>query len=72
MRSRPGTPLQPMSSRTSSERISQPWLTLARGAWVVCTILLLANFVASVPAYYPAPRKPSAPCQTRRIVRQGN
>ena len=52
MRSRPGTPLQPMSSRTSSERISQPWLTLARGAWVACALLLLANFVASIPAYY--------------------
>ena len=52
MRSRPGTPLQPMSSRTSSERISQPWLTLARSVWVVCAILLLANFVASIPAYY--------------------
>ena len=52
MRSRPGTPLQPMSSRTSSERISQPWLTLARSVWVVCALLLLANFVASIPAYY--------------------
>jgi hypothetical protein len=52
MRSRPGTPLQPMSSRTSSERLSQPWLTLARSVWVVCALLLLANFVASIPAYY--------------------
>ena len=52
MRSQPGTPLQPMSSRTSSERISQPWLTLARSVWVVCALLLLANFVASIPAYY--------------------
>ena len=52
MRSRPGTPLQPMSSRSSSERISQPWLTLARSVWVVCALLLLANFVASIPAYY--------------------
>jgi hypothetical protein len=52
MRSRPGTPLQPMSSRTSSGRLSQPWLTLARSVWVMCAILLLANFVASIPAYY--------------------
>ena len=52
MRSRPGTPFQPMSSRSSSERISQPWLTLARSVWVVCALLLLANFVASIPAYY--------------------
>jgi hypothetical protein len=52
MRSRPGTPLQPMSSRMASERLSQPWLTLARSVWVVCALLLLANFVASIPAYY--------------------
>jgi len=41
-----------LSSRTSSERISRRWLTLARGAWMVCALLLLANFVASIPAYY--------------------
>ena len=52
MRSRPGTPLQHVPSRRSSGRISQPWLTLARGAWVVCALLLLANFVASIPAYF--------------------
>ena len=52
MRSRPGTPLQHVPSRSSSERISQPWLTLARSVWVVCALLLLANFVASIPAYY--------------------
>jgi hypothetical protein len=27
-------------------------LTLARGAWIVCALLLLANFLASIPAYY--------------------
>jgi hypothetical protein len=52
MRLRPGTPLQHVPSRTSSGRISQPWLTLARGAWVVCALLLLVNFVASIPAYF--------------------
>ena len=52
MRSSPGTPLQPISSRTSSGRISRRWLPLARGAWVVCALLLLANFVASIPAYF--------------------
>lgn len=52
MRSPPGTPLQPLSSRTSSGRISRRWLTLARSTWVVCALLLLANFVASIPAYY--------------------
>jgi len=52
MRLSPGTPLQPLSSRTFSARISRRWLTLARGAWVVCALLLLANFVASIPAYY--------------------
>jgi len=52
MRLSPGTPLQPLSSRTFSARISRRWLTLARGAWVVCALLLLANFVASIPTYY--------------------
>ena len=52
MRSPQGTPLQPLSSRASYGRISQPWLTVARGIWVVCALLLLANFVASIPAYY--------------------
>ncbi len=52
MRSPQGTPLQPSSSRASYGRISQPWLTVARGIWVVCALLLLANFVASIPAYY--------------------
>jgi hypothetical protein len=42
----------PASSRTSFGRIPRRWLKLARGAWVVCALLLLANFVASIPAYY--------------------
>ncbi len=52
MRLQPGSLLQPLSSRTSSGRISRRWLTLARGACVVYALLLLANFVASIPAYY--------------------
>ena len=52
MRSPQDTPLQPLSSRASYGRISQPWLTVARGIWIVCALLLLANFVASIPAYY--------------------
>lgn len=52
MRSPQGTPLQPLSSRASYGRISQPWLSVARSIWVVCALLLLANFVASIPSYY--------------------
>src|SRR5260370_4805906 len=52
MRSLPGTQLRPLASHTSSERLSGRWLILARAAWVVCALLLLANFVASIPAYY--------------------
>ena len=52
MRSSPGTSLQPASSRTPSGRVPGRWLPFARGVWVVCALLLLANFVASIPAYY--------------------
>ena len=52
MRSPPGTSVQPVSSRALSGRISGRWLLFARGVWVVCALLLLANFVASIPAYY--------------------
>jgi hypothetical protein len=52
MKSPPGTQSRPLSSPTSSGRISNRWLPLARGAWVVCALLLLANFVASIPASY--------------------
>ncbi len=37
---------------SSPGRGPRRWLTLARGAWIVCALLLLANFVASIPAYY--------------------
>jgi hypothetical protein len=46
------TPLQPVPTRTPSGHISRRWLPLARGAWVVCALLVLANFVASIPAYF--------------------
>lgn len=52
MISPPGIQSTPLSSRASSGHLSGRWLTLARGAWVVCALLLLANFVASIPAYY--------------------
>jgi len=48
MRSLPGARLRPLASRTSSARLSGRWLILARAAWVVCALLLLANFVASI------------------------
>src|SRR5258708_19065586 len=44
--------IQPLASRTSSGRLSGSWLILARSAWVVCALPLLANFVASIPVYY--------------------
>ncbi|HBE29158.1 MAG TPA: hypothetical protein DDW25_09745 [Ktedonobacter sp.] len=52
MRAPPDTRSLAESSRTSSGSIQRRWLALARGAWIVCALLLLANFVASIPAYY--------------------
>ncbi len=52
MISPPGTQSRPLPSRTSIVHIPRRWLVLARGAWVMCALLLLANFVASIPAYY--------------------
>ncbi|HEY7127607.1 MAG TPA: hypothetical protein VH540_27010 [Ktedonobacterales bacterium] len=52
MQSSSGAPAQPASSSGSSWRIPRRWLPLARAAWGVCALLLLANFVASIPAYY--------------------
>jgi len=40
------------SSRKPDGYASQRWLALARGGWIVLALLLLANFVASIPAYY--------------------
>ncbi len=47
-----GTPIPLASSRTYSGRIPPRWLPMLRGAWLVCALLLLANMVASIPAYY--------------------
>ena len=48
----PDTQSHAGSARTSSSHVPRRWLPLARGAWVVCALLLLANFVAGIPAYY--------------------
>jgi hypothetical protein len=52
MRSPSGTQVQPTSSRPSSGRLPRRWLPVLRGAWVVCALLMLANFLASIPGYY--------------------
>ena len=52
MISPPGTQSRPLPSRTSIVHIPRRWLVLARVAWVVCALLLLANFVVGIPAYY--------------------
>lgn len=48
----PGTSWQGSSARPGDGRVPRRWLALARSAWIVCVLLLLANFVASIPAYY--------------------
>ncbi len=40
------------SSRKPDGYVPRRWLALARGAWIVLALLLVANFVASIPAYY--------------------
>ncbi|HEY7358177.1 MAG TPA: hypothetical protein VH590_16970 [Ktedonobacterales bacterium] len=46
-----------VSQATSVEpRLSGRWLRLARGAWLLLALLLLANFIASIPVYYQALR----------------
>ncbi len=52
MPSSPGTQAQPLSPRASSGHIPRRWLPPARGAWGICALRLLANVVASIPAYY--------------------
>ncbi len=39
-------------SRKPDGYVPRRWLALARGGWIVLALLLLANFVASIPAYY--------------------
>src|SRR5512135_1527899 len=51
-----------MSQETSADaksnntitRIPQPWLTLARIAWIVIVVPTFAVFVANIPAYFVA------------------
>ncbi|MBO0792025.1 MAG: hypothetical protein J2P36_13910 [Ktedonobacteraceae bacterium] len=52
MRLRCGTHLRPLASHPSSGQLSGRWLLLVRCVWIACALLLLANFVASIPAYY--------------------
>jgi signal transduction histidine kinase len=52
MSSPPGTQSQHDASHASIGGIPQRWLRLSRGVWIGCTLLLLANFLASIPAYY--------------------
>jgi hypothetical protein len=40
------------SPRKPDGDVPPRWLALARGGWIVLALLLLANFVASIPAYY--------------------
>jgi hypothetical protein len=48
----PNLQSQLLPSREAVARVPRRWLTLARGVWIACALLLLANFVASIPAYY--------------------
>jgi hypothetical protein len=48
----PGTKSLAETSQATDMRVPQKWLALARGAWIACALLLLAIFVASIPAYY--------------------
>src|SRR6266566_7159371 len=52
MMSPPGTQSTPLSTHASSGHLPRWVLNLARGVWIVLALLLLANFVASIPAYY--------------------
>jgi hypothetical protein len=52
MMSPPGTQSTPLSTHASSGHLPRWVLNLARGVWIVLAVLLLANFVASIPAYY--------------------
>jgi hypothetical protein len=49
--SSPGTATLARTGRGLSGRIAARWLPLLRGTWLVCALLLLANFVFSIPAY---------------------
>ncbi len=63
----PGTKALPGASHRSAEHVPRRWMALARGAWIVGMLLLLVNFVASIPPYYKlmllvCTRAPQVPC----------
>ncbi len=43
---------QPVGSSCDSERFVPRWLAVARIGWILVALVLAANFVASIPAYY--------------------
>jgi hypothetical protein len=40
------------TSNKSDPRLHGRWLAIARAVWIVLALLLLANFIASIPAFY--------------------
>ncbi len=40
------------TSNKSGPRLQGRWLAIARAVWIVLALLLLANFIASIPAFY--------------------
>ncbi len=52
MRSPSGIQMRPAPARPSAWRLPRRWLPVIRSAWVVCALLMLANFLASIPGYY--------------------
>ncbi|HLW01549.1 MAG TPA: hypothetical protein VKT82_23030 [Ktedonobacterales bacterium] len=45
-----------LQATAAESRLRGRWLAIARGIWVTLALALLANFIASVPAYYQALR----------------
>jgi len=43
---------QPVGSSRNSERFVPRWFAVARRGWILVALVLAANFVASIPAYY--------------------
>jgi hypothetical protein len=50
-------------SNTDATRIQQPWLTLARLAWIVIVVPTFALYVANIPAYFVALHRLRSPGQ---------
>ena len=44
--------VQLTAKRQSAGRIPARWVPVLRWAWMICALLLLANFLASIPGYY--------------------